>query len=135
MGLDVLNAPFGNFHLSWTGTSWFSEWCDEHDLPNPFIGWVSGCNDGDQCVLGPGGIHTRHAPEWCDAFETKFPDIARMGRELLAGGSKNLDEYLFPHRVDAGEPLTEHEWSRRALAAWYAILRNGVERGDTLEYW
>src|SRR6266849_3128412 len=84
MGLDVVNAPFGNFHLSWAGTRWFSEWCYEHDLPNPFVGWVSGCNDGDQCVLGPGCIHTQDAREWCDAFETKFPDMARMARELLA---------------------------------------------------
>src|SRR5712691_9281397 len=65
MGLDVDNAFFGNFHLSWTGTSWFSYWYWKHELPYPFIGWVSGDNSGDQCILGPDNPHSRLAREWC----------------------------------------------------------------------
>jgi hypothetical protein len=85
MGLDVGN-DFGQFHLNWAGTRWFRQWCQDEGMPDPFIGWVSGDNSGDQCVLGK------------------------------------------------ARALSDKEWERRALAAWYAILKHGVEHGDTLTY-
>lgn len=131
MGLDVANGLFGNFHLSWAGSRWFSLWCARHDLPYPFIGWESGLNDGEVCRLGRRRKHTGAAKQWCAALEEREPDIAQLGRQLLAKGDPDLYRYLYPSE----DALPEGEWSRRAVAAWYAILRNGIERGDTLEYW
>jgi hypothetical protein len=84
MGRDVDNGLAGNFHLNWAGTCWFSNWCEEQELPYPFIGWMSGDNSGDQCVLGPDNEHTRLAKEWCEALEEKHPEIADLGNELRA---------------------------------------------------
>jgi len=48
----------------------------------------------------------------------------------------DLYDYLHPDAKQGGaHALSAEEWERRAVAAWYAILKNGVERGDTLEYW
>jgi len=136
MGLDVFNGLFGNFHLNWAGTSWFSKWCAERGLPDPFIGWESGCNNGDQCHLGPGATHTPFAREWCEALDEKVPDVARLGRQLLADPPDDLHQYLYAHaRGDNGAALSEPEWERRAVAAWYAILRHGLQQGGALEYW
>src|SRR5687767_9281624 len=97
MGLDVSNALFGNFHLNWTGTRWFSSWCADRGLPEPFIGWVSGGNDGDPCELGQNATHTRLAKEWCEALEGQYPDIAQMGAALLENPPGDLHRYLYPH--------------------------------------
>ena len=135
MGLDVDNGLLGNFHLSWTGTSWFSNWCKEQDLPYPFIGWVTGDNSGDQCELGPDNEHTRLAKEWCEALEEKHPEITDLGNELSAKKDMNLSAYLYPHNaLGEAHTLSIEEWELRAVAAWYAILKNGIEHGDTLAY-
>ena len=134
MGLDVGNDLFGNFHVNWAGTSWFREWCQDEGLPDPFIGWASGDNSGDQCELGPDNVPTSLAKVWCRALEKKQPEIAKLGDELIANQRMIvLHDYLYP-KGRLGEGLAEKEWNRRALAAWYAILKNGVEHGDTLEY-
>jgi hypothetical protein len=136
MGFDVDNAFFGNFHFNWEGTSpiWFSYWCWRHELPNPFIGWVNGDKFGDLCILGPDNEHTRLAKEWCRALEEKQPEIAKRGGELIATQERiDLSEYLYPHLGEA-HALSQDEWSRRAVAAWYAILKHGVEHGETLTY-
>jgi hypothetical protein len=135
VGLDVSNGLFGNFHLNWAGTRWFSVWCADRQLPYPFIGWA-GLNDGDRCKLGPGKRHSRLAKQWCEALDEKVPDIAQMGRRLLADPPEDLYRFLYPRQNgNAEEHLSEEEWSRRAVAAWYAILRHGFQNGDTLEYW
>jgi len=137
MGLDVHNALFGNFHLNWTGTgtSWFCYWCWKHELPYPFIGWVNGDKFGDQCILGPDNPHSRLARAWCRALEEKQPEIAKLGGELIANHRMiDLYDYLYPNG-QLGKGLEVQEWNRRALATWYAILRNGTEHGDILEYW
>lgn len=135
MGLDVANRLFGNVHFNWAGTSWFQQWCHENGLPHPFIGWYSGDNSGDQCEL-------KNHPEaraWCAALETRFPEIVKLGTSLLANPPGDLWEYLYTHenteRASPANELSEREWERRAVAAWYAVLRHGVECGDTLEYW
>ena len=136
MGLDVSNGLFGNFHLNWAGTRWFDQWCLESQLPSPFIGWESGCNDGDQCKLGKNEKHIQRAREWCEAIEKKFPEIANLGKSFFEN-PPDLYPYMYPHR-ESGElnpAISEEEWRRRAVAAWYAILRHGVENGNTLEYW
>ena len=134
MGLDVGNDLFGNFHVNWAGTLWFRTWCQDEGLPDPFIGWASGDNSGDQCVLGPENVPTDLAKVWCRALEKKQPEIAMLGDELIANQRMIvLHDYLYP-KGRLGEGLAEKEWSRRAMAAWYAILKNGVEHGDTLEY-
>jgi len=133
MGLDVGNDLFGNFHVNWAGTRWFGTWCRDEGLPDPFIGWASGDNSGDQCVLGRDNVNTGLARVWCRALEKKHPAIAELGGELIANQRMiDLHDYLYPK--SRGRGLAEKEWSRRALAAWYAILKNGVEHGDTLEY-
>ncbi len=131
MGLDVANNLFGNFHVNWSGTRWFRAWCWKRGLPDPFIGWVSGDNSGDQCALGPGKMHSDLAGAWCSALASQHPEIAKLGDELIANQhSIHLYEYLYPKEG----ALKEKEWNRRALAAWFAILKHGVENGDTLEY-
>ena len=133
MGLDVGN-DFGQF-LNWTATRWFRKWCQDEGMPDPFIGWVSGDNSGDQCVLCPDNMHTGLARVWCRALEKKQPAIAELGSELIANQRMiDLYYYLYP-KSRLGKGLGEKEWSRRALAAWYAILKNGAEHGDTLAYW
>jgi hypothetical protein len=103
-------------------------------MPDPFIGWVSGDHSWDQCVLGPDNVHTGLARVWCRALERQHPAIAKLGDELIANQSTiNLYAYLYP-KIRLGKGLGEKEWSRRALAAWYAILKHGVEHGDTLTY-
>ncbi len=131
------NALFGNFHLNWTGTgtSWFCYWCWKHELPYPFIGWVNGDKFGDQCILGPDNPHSRLARAWCRTLEEKQPEIAKLGGELIANHRMiDLYDYLYPNG-QLGKGLEVQEWNRRALATWYAILRNGTEHGDILEYW
>jgi len=136
MGLDVSNDCFGNFHLNWAGTSWFGEWCQDEGLPDPFIGWASGDNSGDKCVLGPDNVHTRLALLWCRALAEMRPDIAKLGDELAAMQEMDLYDYLHPDaKRGEAHALSVDEWERRAVAAWYAILKHGVEHGDTLEYW
>ena len=138
MGLDVSNSLFGNFHLNWSGTMWFRQWCSKHGLPEPFVGWVTGGNDGDQCALGPSGEHHALAKAWCAALERQFPDIAQLGKSLLDNPVKDLFGYFYPHLAAAASnegQLSEEECSRRVVAAWYAILRHGIEHGDVLEYW
>jgi hypothetical protein len=133
--LDVSNELFGNFHVNWAGTRWFSAWCVDYELPYPFIGWVSGCNDGDQCELGTDNEHTRRAREWCRGLEEKHPEIAELGNELRAKQDMDLSAYLYPHNaLGKAHALSEEEWELRAVAAWYAILKNGIEHGDTLAY-
>jgi hypothetical protein len=134
MGLDVGNDLFGNFHVNWAGTRWFRTWCHDEGLPDPFIGWASGDNSGDRCVLGPDNVPTGLAKVWCRALEKKQHEIAKLGDELIANQRMIvLHDYLYP-KGRLGEGLAEKEWNRRALAAWYAILKNGVEHGDTLEF-
>jgi hypothetical protein len=136
MGLDIANALFGLFHLNWAGTIWFRNWCAVSGLPNPFIGWESGCNNGDQCRLKAGGKRMKSAEEWCQALEQKFPDLAELGTELTEHPPEDLHTYLYPHSGSkSGESLSTDEFERRAVAAWYAILRHGIMHGDTLEYW
>jgi hypothetical protein len=136
MGLDISNALFGIFHLNWAGTTWFRGWCSDSGLPNPFIGWESGCNNGDLCLLKSDTEQTRLAEEWCRALEQKIPGLAQLGKELTAHPPENLSTYLYPNRgSESEESLSEAEWERRAVAAWYAILRHGITHGDTLEYW
>src|SRR6266403_235386 len=98
MGLDITNALFGNFHLNWAATAWFGQWCSKSDLPNPFIGWKSGCNDGDPCVLSSNSKHVQLAENWCRALEQKFPDLAKQGNELVLHPPKELRSYLYPHK-------------------------------------
>src|SRR5262249_31701683 len=135
MGLDVSNALFGNFRLSWANTRWFSNWCSDRGLPEPFIGWVSGNNDGDPCELGQNATHILLARQWCKALERQYPDIAELGAGLLENPPSNFRPYLYPQYSDEGTAtrLSDKEWCRRAVAAWYAILLHGVEHGDTLE--
>ncbi len=131
------NALFGDLHLDWTGTgtSWFCYWCWKHELPYPFIGWVNGDKFGDQCILGPDNPHSRLARAWCRTLEEKQPEIAKLGGELIANHRMiDLYDYLYPNG-QLGKGLEVQEWNRRALATWYAILRNGTEHGDILEYW
>lgn len=136
MGLDVANGLFGNFHLNWAGTRWFGDWCRERGMPDPFICWESRCNNGDLCDFDRDAKAVQLARDWCDALEGKSPEIAELGKSLLENPPAELSRYLYPHRnEDAGQALPEEEWSRRAVAAWYAILRHGIEHGDTLEYW
>ncbi len=136
MGLDVANGLFGNFHLNGAGTRWFSHWCDEHGLPGPFIGWESGMNNGDLCDFDRDEQAVRLARDWCDALEWQFPEIAKLGKILKANPTLDLHIYLYPHAaMKYGTTLSEKEWGRRAVAAWYAILRHGIEHGGTLEYW
>lgn len=136
MGLDISNALFGNFHLNWAGTAWFRGWCSDSGLPNPYIGWESGCNNGDQCLLKSDPTQIQLAEKWCRALEQKFPDLAQLGTELTVHPPEDLRTYLHPHTGEGSdEPLSEDEWNRRAVAAWYAILRHGITHGDTLEYW
>jgi hypothetical protein len=135
MGLDISNALFGNFHLNWAGTRRFRGWCSDSGLPDPFIGWESGGNDGDQCVLMAGSEHAKSAAIWCRALEQGFPDRAHLGAELTEHPPENLSAYLYPGwGGEPAESLSEDEWERRAVAAWYAILRHGIMQGDTLEY-
>jgi len=69
---------------------------------------------------------------WC--HDEGPPEIAKLGDELIANQRMIvLHDYLYP-KGRLGEGLAGKEWNRRALAAWYAILKNGVEHGDTLEY-
>ena len=119
MGLDVANALFGNFHVNWAGTIWFRHWCGEQGLPNPFIGWVAGDNSGDQCVLGSENTHTHLAREWCRALEEKHSDIAKLGNELIATERVDLWDYFYPGRQGSAHALSNDEWERRAVAAWY----------------
>src|SRR4051794_5512405 len=100
MGLDVTNALFGNLHLSWPGAGWFGKWCDDRGLPDPFIGWESGTNDGDPCHLGPGQKHTDAAVDWCAQLERKEPAIAALGQELLAQPPDDFLRYLYPQYGD-----------------------------------
>ena len=130
MGLDVCNNLFGNFHVNWAGTRWFRIWCLDHSLPEPFIGWESGLNDGDRCSLGPRRKHNKSAKAWCAALEKRFPDIAALGNPLLTNPPGDFHRYLYPK-----DSLQKEEWERRAVAGWYAILQHGIEHGDTLEYW
>lgn len=133
MGLDVANNLFGNFHLNWAGTRWFSNWCGQNGLPDPFIAW-GGDNSGDECRLGAGEkVNSAKAKAWCKVLEETYPDIAEMGRSLLAQPAGDVYEYLHPANLDPD--LSKTEWERRAVACWYAILRHGIERGDTLQYW
>lgn len=135
MGLDVGNQLFGNFHLNWAGTSWFRVWCGKHELPAPFIGWVRGDNSGDQCRLGLKNKHTRLAREWCCALEEKQPKIAKLGNKLMAKKGTDLWSYLYlPRRRGEAHALSDKEFERRTVAAWYAILKHGIEHGDTLVY-
>jgi len=132
MGLDVDTDLFGIFHVNWAGSRWLREWCQDDGLPDPFVGWLSGDNSGDQCVLGPDNVNTRLAKAWCREFENKHPAIAELGGELVANRRMIvLRDYLYPK---IGKGLGQKEWSRRVLAVWYAILKNGVEHGDTLDY-
>ena len=130
MGLDVSNNLFGNFHFNWASTSWFREWCLKQGLPQPFIGWVGGLNESDRCSLGPRRKHNKSAKAWCAALEKRFPDIAALGNSLLTNPPGDFYGYLYPK-----DRLRVKEWERRAVAGWYAILRHGIEHGDTLEYW
>ena len=134
MGLDVDNGLFGNFHLNWAGTSWFRQWCAEHRLPEPFIGW-RGFNDGDPCRLGKRRKHTALAAKWCEALDERCPELAKLGQRLLTDRPEDLHEYLYPHRREDDKLLEQEEWERRAVAAWYAILRHGIAKGDILYYW
>ena len=132
MGLDISNDLFGNFHLNWAGTDWFRHWCSDSGLPDPFIGWESGGNDGDQCLLES----DPSAEEWCQALEQKFPDLATLGTELIAHPPEDLSIYLYPSWCSKdGEAISKDEFDRRAIAAWYAILRHGITHRGTLEYW
>jgi hypothetical protein len=135
MGLDVGN-DFGQFHLNWAGTRWFRQWCQDEGLSDPFIGWVTGDNSGDQCELGPDNVHTGLARVWCRALEQKHPELAKLGNKLIAN-QRTLDlyAYLYPHNGGGkARALSNREWERRALAAWYAILTYGIKHGDILEY-
>ncbi len=137
MGLDVTNSLLGNYHFSWRGAGSFCEWCAEYGLPEPFVGW-DGCNDGDQCVLGSRRQHNALAKEWCVALEQRFPDAARLGKQLLEMNPEELHAYLYgPSNSGTSNErqLSAEEWLRRDAAAWYAILRHGIENGDILEYW
>src|SRR5438874_1578260 len=134
MGLDVTNALFGNFHLSWAGTRWFGQWCDEREVPDPFIGWETGGNNGDPCLLGPCQKHTDLAVEWCAALKRKEPTIAAMGQKLLLKPPEDFRRYLYSTITDQSDGPSE-ELQQRIVAAWYAILRYGIEQGDTLFYW
>ena len=136
MGLDVSNGLFGNFHVNWAGVRWFSSWCAEQGLPQPFIGWESGLNNGDECDFDRSETHIRLATEWCEALAEKSPEIAKLGTSLPENPPENLNGYLFPRKGEgAKDALSVEEWNRRAVAAWYAILRHGVEHGGILEYW
>ena len=130
MGLDIFNDLFENFHFNWAGTIWFQNWCFTHGLPQPFIGWESGLNEGDNCNLGPRRKHTKPAEAWCAALEKRFPDIAALGNSLLANPPGDFHRWLYPKYS-----LLKEVWERRAVAGWYAILRYGIEHGDTLYYW
>jgi len=134
MGLDVGSGFFGVFHVNWAGSRWFREWCRKEGLPDPFIGWVSGDNSGDECILGPKNAHSRQAKAWCRALVEVHPELAELGNELILR-QRMIDpyEYLYPGGRDSNA-LSEEEWSRRAIALWYAILKHGVEHGDTLAY-
>src|SRR5947208_2115919 len=97
------------------------------DLPDPFIGWVTGDNSGDQCELGPDNEHTRLAKEWCERLEEKHPEIAKLGTVLItAQDTVDLWDYLYPHGTQGNllPLLLEEEWNRRAVASWYAILKH-----------
>jgi hypothetical protein len=131
MGLDVANALFGSFHVSWGGARGLSVWCMENGLPYLFIGWESGFNDGDRCRLGPGRKHQKEAQEWCTRLEEKVPEVAEIGRQLLEYPPDDLYMFLYPTE----QPQPAAEFGRRAIAAWYALLQNGIKHRDTLEYW
>ena len=46
----------------------------------------------------------------------------------------DVHHYLYPHwGKDNAEALPE--WERRVIASWYAILKRGLEHGDSLAYW
>ena len=97
------------------------------------MGWESGCNNGDQCKLGRNRKHNALAVEWCKELSQKFPELAALGEQLLVKKRFDLSDYLYS--FDAEGLDSEKEWERRAVAAWYAMLRYGIEHGDTLEYW
>jgi hypothetical protein len=135
--LEITNGFLGSFYLTWPEAYWFTEWCKDGGLPDPFIGWVSGANAGDQCELGSDNEHTRLAKEWCRALEEKQPEIAHFGNGLLEGmdaadfllpgkGSLYPDQYL--------NAFSGNAWNRLNVAKWYAILKNGIGHGDTLAY-
>jgi hypothetical protein len=66
----------------------------------------------------------------------KHPELAKLGNKLIAN-QRTLDlyTYLYPHKAGGkARTLSVKEWERRALAAWYAILKYGVKHGDVLEY-
>jgi len=130
MGLDVSNQLFGNFHVNWSGTRWFTIWCLDHGLPQPFIGW-GGDNSGDPCRLGLRRKHNKLAKTWCVALEEMFPDIATLGKSLLKNPPKSYFKYLYP------EPgsFTRKDWEPRVVAGWYALLQHGIKHGDTLQYY
>jgi len=126
---------FGVFHVNWAGSRWFREWCRKEGLPDPFIGWVSGDNSGDECILGSDNVHTRQAKAWCQALEELHPELAELGKEIIRQQSMiNPYEYLYPNGHTSDKLLPEREWKRRAVGLWYAILKHGVEHGDTLMY-
>ena len=127
---------FGQFHLNWAGTRWFRKWCQDEGMPDPFIGWASGDNSGDQCDLGPDNVHTGLARVWCRALEKKHPELTKLSNKLIANQrTLELYTYLYPHKAGGkAHPLSEKEWERRAIAAWYAILKYGIKHGDILEY-
>jgi hypothetical protein len=90
---------------------------------------------GDQCVLGPDNVHSGLARVWCRALDKKHPAVAKLGDELMAMPEMDLFDYLHPDATQGeAHALSEDEWSRRAVAAWYAILKHGIEHGDTLAY-
>jgi hypothetical protein len=135
--LDITNGFNGDFYLLRGETGRFSEWCRSEGLPDPFIGWVSGDNSGDQCDLGPDNEHTRLAREWCRALEEKQPEMAKLGYALLKGA--DITDLLFPGEGPIYpdrylSALSGSAWDRCKVAKWYAILKNGIEHGDTLVY-
>lgn len=87
-------------------------------------------------MLITGSKYVKPADVWCRALEQTFPDLAQLGTELTAHPPEDLSIYFYPTwGRETGESLSEDEWSRRVVAAWYAILQHGIRHGDTLEYW
>lgn len=137
-GLLLLeNGFFGCTYLTWHEVRWIRDWCEEAGLSDPFIGWAGGGDSGGQCDLGPDNEHTRLAKEWCRAIEEKQPEIATIGNALLDG--MGVEDILFPREGPMFPDeylgaLSSIAWNLCNVAKLYAILKNGIEHGDTLAY-
>jgi len=65
------------------------------------------------------------------------PETAKIGKQLLEG--KGIEDFLFPgdgvlYPDQYLNMFAGVAWNLGNVAKWYAILTDGIKRGDTLAY-